>query len=260
MYYETILNDYSNDWVMFIHGLGGSINTWKKQLEDFSKKFNLLLIDLDGHGKSECIESKNTYKPEENIIQINNILIKENIKKVNIVSLSLGTLVALEFALKYPQKVASNILAGCIINLDTKRMALLNFIQKVKKYMPKNVLYNLFAMVMLPKNNHKLSRKIFIRESKKMNKKSFIEWINSIDLSKFKLNDYIESINKNNIPTLFITGNEDYLFLKGIRKLKYRIKDFNLKIINHCGHVCSIEKAENFNNISLNFLEKEENS
>ena len=258
MYYKKIITDNSQEWILFIHGLGGSINTWKKQIEQFAGKYNLLLVDLDGHGKSKPTETNITYKPKLAAKQINYILEKEDIKKVNIISLSLGTLVALEFIYNYAEKVKSNILAGCIINLDNKRLALLSFVQHIKSYLPPNVLYNVFAHIVLPKENHKLSRDIFIRESLKLDKQSFCDWIDSVNTSANKIKNYIKTINKNNIPTLFITGKEDYMFLDGIKKLKDDINDFKLNIINHCGHVCSIEKANIFNELAMEFLSKHE--
>ena len=47
-----IYNNNSKDWVLLIHGLGGSINTWKYQIEDLNG-FNILAVDLEGHGDSE---------------------------------------------------------------------------------------------------------------------------------------------------------------------------------------------------------------
>ena len=40
-------------WLTFIHGAGGSSSIWHKQIRFFSKFFNLLLIDLRGHGNSK---------------------------------------------------------------------------------------------------------------------------------------------------------------------------------------------------------------
>lgn len=256
MYYETIRNDTSKEWILFIHGLGGSINTWKRQLDKFSKKFNLLLIDLDGHGKSEFIKQKLKYKSQEACNQIKEILDKEKIKKINLMSMSLGTLVALEFTKMYPKFVKSNILAGCAVNLDRKRKFLLSFVQGIKNFLPKNFLYKIFALILLPKKNHKLSREIFIRESLKMKRRAFLDWINTLDISKERLNGYIQSINTNNIPTLFIMGKEDAMFIKGIKALKGKINDYKLHIINNCGHVCSIEKADIFNEVSSEFFEQ----
>ena len=43
-------DDKNAPWVTFIHGAGGSSSVWFKQIRAFSKYFNLLLIDLRGHG------------------------------------------------------------------------------------------------------------------------------------------------------------------------------------------------------------------
>ena len=43
----------SSVWVTFVHGAGGSSSIWFKQLREFKKQFNVLLLDLRGHGKSK---------------------------------------------------------------------------------------------------------------------------------------------------------------------------------------------------------------
>ena len=47
-----IVDNAKEDWVVFVHGIAGSTLTWKKQVDDFSEKDNLLLLDLPGHGSN----------------------------------------------------------------------------------------------------------------------------------------------------------------------------------------------------------------
>ena len=42
----------SEQWVTFIHGAGGNSSIWFNQVRFFSAYFNILLVDLRGHGKS----------------------------------------------------------------------------------------------------------------------------------------------------------------------------------------------------------------
>ncbi len=50
----TIYNNASTDqWVTFVHGAGGSSSIWFKQIRDFKKQYNVLLLDLRGHGESK---------------------------------------------------------------------------------------------------------------------------------------------------------------------------------------------------------------
>ena len=53
LHYITYLKDDNAPWVTFVHGAGGSSSIWYKQIRDFKSDYNVLLIDLRGHGKSK---------------------------------------------------------------------------------------------------------------------------------------------------------------------------------------------------------------
>eukprot|EP00657_Telonema_sp_P-1_P003201 TRINITY_DN1777_c0_g1_i1.p1 TRINITY_DN1777_c0_g1~~TRINITY_DN1777_c0_g1_i1.p1 ORF type:complete len:104 (-),score=36.32 TRINITY_DN1777_c0_g1_i1:157-468(-) len=50
LHYTTYLLKPEAPWVTFVHGAGGSSAIWFKQVRDFKKSFNVLLVDLRGHG------------------------------------------------------------------------------------------------------------------------------------------------------------------------------------------------------------------
>ncbi|HCZ09730.1 MAG TPA: 2-succinyl-6-hydroxy-2,4-cyclohexadiene-1-carboxylate synthase, partial [Flavobacteriaceae bacterium] len=51
LHYSTYNTKKENaPWITFVHGAGGSSAIWFKQIRFFSKYYNLLLIDLRGHG------------------------------------------------------------------------------------------------------------------------------------------------------------------------------------------------------------------
>ena len=256
LYYEKVMRDNTSDWVLFIHGLGGSSRTWKYQIEKFSKKYNLLLVDLAGHGNSKNVKSRSKYMPQDAARSIKEILLLEKINKVHIVSLSLGTLVALEFIRQFPENVSSVILAGGIVNLNFTRKIVFHMADFITKYFPTEFAYNLFANIIMPSKKHKKSREIFVREAKKLNEKMFNKWVKSVGASNDRLKKYIKILKDKKIPTLFISGKEDYMFLDGIKEVCTKINGFKVNLLKNCGHVCSIEKSELFNNLSISFLEK----
>ncbi len=53
----------SAEWMVFVHGAGGSTNTWLRQIVFFKQHFNLLLFDLRDHGQSKftLADSPDTY-------------------------------------------------------------------------------------------------------------------------------------------------------------------------------------------------------
>lgn len=255
LYYEKLINEDATEWVLFIHGLGGSTKTWKYQMDRFSKEYNLLLVDLDGHGNSSQEEAVSPYKPTSTARLIDKILVHENIEKVHIVSLSLGTLIALEYVRLYPEKVSSIVLAGGIVNLDRFRKIVFRIARFTTAHFPVEQAYTLFAHIIMPFHKHKQSRDIFIREAKKLNQATFRKWVESVGKSNDMLQNYVSIIKNYKIPTLFISGKRDYLFLDGIKELCKKTKEFQFHALKDCGHVCSIEKSNLFNNLTLDFLE-----
>ncbi len=66
-------------------------------------------------------------------------------------------------------------------------------------------------------------------------------------LSLFRIKDV-------NIPTLYVMGQEDYMFLPSISKLVKDHRSAILEVIPDCGHVVNVDKPEIFNETTLKFL------
>lgn len=252
LYYEKIENGKNLDWVVFVHGIGGSTKTWKKQIEDFSKNHNILLLDLAGHGNSQ------NQKSEHNVLtipeEIKEVLDSLHIEKANFVGMSLGTLILVFYTLIYPDTVLSLTLGGALTKLTFNGKLTMWLAQKTKKILPHKAVCKIFAKVLMPKKNHTLSRKIFIRESLKMKREELVLWVNTLDIMKYA-ETYIEMLkNLKNIPILYVMGSEDYLFFKGTKETANEIKA-EFKVIENCGHVCTIERYKEFNRIALDFIE-----
>ena len=48
-----IISDPSHPWMVMIHGFGGTRHMWKRQVEQFKDCYNLMIVELPGHGDSE---------------------------------------------------------------------------------------------------------------------------------------------------------------------------------------------------------------
>ena len=233
-----IYDNNSTEWVLLIHGLGGSIRTWKYQIEDLHD-YNVIAVDLEGHGGSVFEKRKRLLTRSAS--DINSILEKENIHKVNVIALSLGTLVAMEFA-------------GFVLNMGLGYKTLLALVEGIKYIVPKKFFYPMFANIMMPHKNHKKSRDFFIRESVKMKSAAFRRWLSELFRTQFKLNEYVNVIKESNVPVFFITGNEDYFFVNSVKRAHRKLSEASFSFIDKCGHVCSIEKYHEFNDLVLDYL------
>ena len=256
--YTLYKNESSDEWVTFVHGAGGSSSIWFKQIREFQKHFNVLLLDLRGHGNSNQ-QIKKAFKQKYTFASIANDVLEVldylKIKNAHFVGISLGSIVIRQLAEMHPERVKSMILGGAILKMNFRSQILMRLGNLFKYILPYLVLYKFFAFVIMPKKNHKQSRLLFINEAKKLYQKEFIKW--------FKLTAEINPLLRwfrqmeLNIPTLYVMGREDYMFLPSVRKVvEQHHKSSQLYVIENCGHVVNVEQPNIFNEVVISFITK----
>ena len=257
LYYKTYHKDNDAEWVVFVHGAGGSSSIWYKQLKAYKEEFNVLLVDLRGHGKSKGMlqqyyEDDYSFKlASQDIIDV---IDDAGIDKAHFVGVSLGTIIIRTIGEMQPERVRSLVMCGAIMRLDIRSRFLVSLGHLFKKVVPYMWLYKLFAWIILPRKRHSESRNLFIREAKKLYKKEFMKWFNLTHEVNPLLRYFREKELK--IPTLYIMGSEDYLFLPPVKKIVQDHTKSILKVVEQCGHVVNVENPETFNRVSLRFLKE----
>jgi pimeloyl-ACP methyl ester carboxylesterase len=252
LYHKTYKKDKSDDWVVFIHGAGGSSIVWYKQIQPYSHHFNVLLIDLHGHGKSVRIPGKRNYTFENIARDVLNVLDHLHIPKAHFVGVSMGTIIVRKLANMNKERVKSMILVGAITKLNFKSRFLVKIGRIFHKIIPHMWLYKALAFVIMPMNKSNESRNVFIREARKLARHEFIRWFKLTRRLTAKL-EQIEN-EDSGLPTLYVMGDQDYILLEPVKDLVNACKNKSLAIIDKCGHVVNIEKAEIFNELSIDFI------
>lgn len=91
--------------VIFIHGIASSTGMWREAEEQISGNFNLFAVDLLGHGKSPKPTWNGVQSLENQAKALKKTLskiVKQHKKPIFLVGHSMGSLVAAEFAGKFP--------------------------------------------------------------------------------------------------------------------------------------------------------------
>ena len=237
----------SKDTIVFLHGSGLSHIVWSLTEQFFSNKnFNVLSIDLPGHGNSDgpCLDSI-----EKIADWLEKVFEELKLKNIILVGHSQGCLEVLEYSYKYKDRLKKIVFIGgsyrMPVNKDLIDLALNGDSDAVKLMM---------------KWSFEGSKK-FIGGNpieRIIQSPSDIKEILAVDL--IACNNYAngsEAAKAINCPTMLIFGNLDKMVnLEVGKKFANIVQNSSSHIIHGCGHMIMIEKAFEMREKILEFLKK----
>ena len=239
--------DPKKQTIVFLHGSGMSHIIWSLTEQFFSNQnFNVLSIDLPGHGNSDgpCI---NTIEKIANWLE--KAFIQLNLNDLVLIGHSQGCLEILEFSHKYPTRIKKLIFVGGSYKMPVQP-----------------------DLIELAKNGDsdavKLMMKWGYEGSKKFIGGNPIERIiqSPRDISEILAVDLIacnnysngkEAAASTNCPSMFIFGALDKMVnIEVGKKFSNLVKNSSTHIFEGCGHMIMIEKAFEMREKVLEFLKK----
>lgn len=255
LYFKKYELSPDKDWVVFIHGAGGSSSIWFQQIRAFRSNHNVLLLDLRGHGKSKHFLKeylKNQYTFQDISKDIIEVLDHNKIASAHFVGISLASIIIRSLGELQPHRIKSMTLGGAIIRLNVRSKILMYLGNKFKRFVPYMWIYSFFAWVIMPRRRHRNSRLLFINEAKRLYQKEFLRWYQLTSEVNPLLRFFQEK--ELSIPTLYIMGEEDYMFLPQVKRIVQVHTNAALRVLENCGHVVNVEQPDSFNELSLSFI------
>jgi len=245
--------------LVFIHGFGASIFSWRKNLEPISKYHRVCAPDLPGFGYSDKpLDADYTIDAYADFIV--QFMDKLQIKRAVLVGHSLGGGIALLTALKYPTRVQSLIL------LDAEAYPITPPLMLTVAKLPgiRSVIHRVIGQwvvrISLKRSYYDQALitdglvdeyyRPFLTENGKI---VLIKVLQAMDFEKLKeLPRRYRRIRK---KTLIIWGREDRISrIHLAHKLKKDLRNSMLKIIPAGGHLVQEEKPEIVNRAILDFV------
>ncbi|WP_312392867.1 alpha/beta hydrolase [Chryseobacterium sp.] len=222
MYYETY---GEGEPLLMLHGNGQSISAFMNQVEDFSKKYKVIIVDCRERGKSTYDKTKElTFDIQ--VEDLKQFLDQQNIKKVKILGWSDGGILAILMAIKYPELVDKIASTGANI-----------FPEGLKDD----------ELIELKKTLAKL-----IKENKNGVNDVYIDLYN-LDLKYPNLK--YEDLKAIQCPSLIMAGDKDVIKTEHTVKIAESIPKGQLAIIPNSSHSVIVEKPELFNSLVIDFFE-----
>jgi pimeloyl-ACP methyl ester carboxylesterase len=251
--FNVISNPKSNIWIVFIHGAGGSIRTWNRQVGALQQHAKLLLLDLRDHGASEPVNpSPDQYDFALISSDIKEVMDHLEISKAHFITLSLGTVLIQDFSMRYPSYIGKVVMAGGVFKANFILKCFIHTAKTLNNILPFATMYRLCSYILMPRKRNQTSRKIYQREAQKLTRASYMRWVS---LSKYFIKSLkLFSKTKSSFENLIIMGGQDYVFLSGARKYSKNQPKSTFIIIPTVGHICNIEGRNAFNNHVIEFL------
>jgi len=251
--YNKITNKDSDQWVVFIHGAGGSSQTWKEQVKDFSQFFNLMLIDLRDHGNSKDLSPEyETYNFDIITDDLIQTLDHAGIKSASFVSLSLGSIILQSLMLKRPDLIEKCVFAGAVIKGNWKIKLFVHVALMFNRFLTYEQMYQTFSYVLMPRKIHEKARRIYRLQARKLTQNEYFKWLGLYG-EFFKLLRKFAGW-KIDFPTLILMGEQDYVFLKSAKQFSKKQQEVELSVLPNSGHICNIDNSSLFNKESIKFL------
>ena len=239
--------DKKKSTILLMHGSGLAHIVWSLHEQFYaSQGFNVLSVDLPGHGNSEGPSLKSIEKISD---WIKSLMLKINIEKIIIVGHSQGGLVGIDFASRYPELIEKIVLVANSYKMPVNQ----DLIDLAEAGDEK-------AVLLMMKWGYEGS-KAFIGGNpvkKIVNSARDIREVLAVDLNA--CNNYKNgenAIKQINCPTLCIFGDLDKMVpVKAGLKMSEQITNSKTKIISNCGHMIIFEKAFEMRKLVKDFINK----
>ena len=239
--------DYKKETIIFLHGSGLSHIIWSLVEQFFSNKnFNVLSIDLPGHGNSEgpCLKTI-----EEIAEWLDKVFIKLKFEKIILVGHSQGCLEMLEYSNKYKNRLKKLVFIGGSYKMPVNQ-DLIDLAENGDSD----------AVKLMMKWGYEGSKKFIGGNPIKriIQSPRDISQILGVDL--VACNNYVNGSNAVktiDCPSMFVFGALDKMVnLEFGKKFANMVNNSTTLIIDGCGHMIMIEKAFEMREKVLEFLQK----
>ncbi len=253
LHFEIVTREDTSPWLVFLHGAGGNIKTWKYQLEAFSQHYNLLLIDLRDHGQSKNIQPAiDKYTFEHISTDIKAVMDHVGVRKAHFVTLSFGSVLMQDFASRYPESVNKIIFAGGIFKGTWAIRAFVHFAKALNLLLPYEKMYSLFSWILMPRERNQKARRLYQMQARKLTQAEYLKWVGLYDEFFRLLSDFFHQRLQHR--SLIVMGGDDFVFLRGATQFDRRQTLTQLAVIPTTGHICNVENPAAFNQLALDFL------
>ncbi|WP_408007334.1 2-succinyl-6-hydroxy-2,4-cyclohexadiene-1-carboxylate synthase [Pseudalkalibacillus sp. A8] len=247
--------------LLLLHGFTGSGADWVPFKRNWMDDFQLIMVDLIGHGKTDHIEKVEKYSMEQTAKAIAYILTELKIESAYVLGYSLGGRVALTFAMIYPERVKHLLLESSSPGLRTaeERLARKENDERLADRIEKEGIESFVEFwesipLFQTQQNH-LSKETQKALHQKRLDNSQVGLANSLrGMGTGVQPSWWDKLAAFKIPTTLIVGALDHKFCRIAEDMLQKLPNGKIVVVEKAGHTVHLEKPAQFAKIVVDEL------
>jgi 3-oxoadipate enol-lactonase len=239
--------------VIFLHGIGGNRTNWLDQLAEFGAHFHAVAWDARGYGESDDYAGPLDFG--DFAVDLARLIDHFGAARAHLVGLSMGGVIAMDFAGRYPDRVSTLTLCDTMPGFghltDGQRREFIRLRQEplLAGKEPRDIA-PVVAKTLLGKSPRPGCFERLVASMTALHKESYIKTITgSVNYARPL------ELEKITAPVHIVVGEEDTLTPPTMSiEMVHRIVGARMTVIEAAGHLSNIEQPEAFNRAVLGFL------
>jgi pimeloyl-ACP methyl ester carboxylesterase len=247
--------------VVFVHEFAGDHRSYEGQLRHFGRRYRAIAFNARGYPPSDVPEAVTSYSQARAADDILAVLDHLGLDKAHIVGLSMGGFATLHFGLRHHDRALSLCICGCGYGAERdqretfraeadataailRRDGMAAFAERYAQG-PSRVQYE---------NKDPRGHAEFKRMLAEHSAEGSANTQAGVQKERPSLYDLTDAMARITVPTLVVTGDEDWPCLMPGILMKRSIPSAGLAVLPNTGHALNIEEPEAFNHLVGDFL------
>jgi pimeloyl-ACP methyl ester carboxylesterase len=247
--------------VVFVHEFAADHRSWEMQMRHFGQRYRCITFGARGYPPSDVPEKPESYSQNRAADDILAVMDHLKIDKAHVVGLSMGGFATLHFGFRHPTRALSLVVAGVGYGAEKDQQAKFRGeVEVVAKSLTTEGMEKFAAKYAYGPTRVQFENKDprgFAQFKKELAEHSALGSANTqlgVQAQRPSLYDLLDKMRALTVPTLVLTGDEDWPCLTPSVLMKREIPSAALAVMPNCGHTINLEDPDLFNQIVGDFI------